>query len=546
VHATGLYTDCEEQSVVRPLPYDLTAEQKAACDRILSAPGAYVVFGATGSGKTEVYMNVAKAHLEKGGGAIILIPEISLTPQTVKRFRERFGNDVAVIHSGLNREEKYQEWIKIKTGKARLAVGARSCIFAPIRNLSLVVIDEEHDRAYKQDEDPKYHAREVALFRSPTVVMGSATPSVETFQRARDGEFQLIAMEKRVPGSSFPRTTVVDMREELSAGNRTIFSRALSQAMGSRLSRHEQSILLLNRRGYSTFLLCRDCGHVIKCPWCDVSLVYHSSENRLRCHYCDYVRKLPETCPNCGSRHIRSFGTGTEKVVAEVQRTTPEARVLRMDSDTTRTRGGHELILKAFSERQADILVGTQMVAKGHDIPGVTLVGIINADTSLNFPDFRAAERTYQLIAQVSGRSGRGSLPGEVLIQTYMPDHYAIVSAASLDYHGFYQKEIESRRDLGYPPFGRLMLVSIRGGTAAECEETGKGVVSTLMDSDLKPSLDILGPAPCAVSKVKRVLRWQVLVKARDLSALKGAGRLLSSRFRHDRVAIDIDPENVI
>jgi len=526
-------------------PLQLTSAQQAACDSVAGAEGRYLLFGVTGSGKTEVYMRVVEQRIGSSGTAIVLIPEISLTPQTVARFRARFGDLVAVLHSGLGRAERHNEWSRLRRGEARVAVGARSCIFAPVGRPSVIIVDEEHDQAYKQNEDPKYHARELAFERSGTVVLGSATPSLESYSRALAGEIKLLKLPERVSGQPVPQPSIVDMRAELERGNRSIFSQRLQDGIAERLKRREQVILFLNRRGFSTFVLCRDCGYVVRCPWCDVSLTYHASEGRMRCHYCGYSQKTPDRCPNCKSHRIRYFGAGTERVVEEVNSLFPDARVLRMDSDTTSKRGAHGRILRAFRDREAGILVGTQMISKGHDLPGVTLVGVVSADTSLHMPDFRAAERTFQMIAQVAGRSGRGNEPGDVVVQTYNPEHYAVVSGANLDYDAFYSTEIGFRRELGYPPFGRLLGVIVRGGTSGECESLGNQVVSLVGKSPLEGLVEVLGPAPCSVSRVKRVTRWRILLKSPNPEHILEAGRLIASRFDHKSVSLDPEPEEL-
>lgn len=529
----------------RSSPLSLMPAQRTALETVVGAEGRYLLFGVTGSGKTEVYMRIVEERIAGGGTAIVLIPEISLTPQTVARFRARFGDLVAVLHSGLTHTEKRDEWLRLRRGDARVAVGARSCIFAPVGRPSVVVVDEEHDQAYKQNEHPKYHARELALERSNTVILGSATPSLESYHRALAGEFTLLRMPERVLGQHLPQPSVVDMRVELERGNRSIFSRALQDGIRERLKSREQVILFLNRRGFSTFVLCRDCGYVVRCPWCDVSLTYHASEGRMRCHYCDYSQKAPDRCPKCSSHRIRYFGAGTERVVEEVRALLPDARVLRMDSDTTSKRGAHGRILRAFRDREADVLVGTQMISKGHDLPGVTLVGVVSADTSLHMPDFRAAERTFQMVTQVAGRSGRGDEPGDVIVQTYNPDHYAVVAGARLDYDAFYSTEIGFREELGYPPFGRLLAVSLRGRSAEECESLGGQVVSLVEKSCLKGSVEVLGPAPCSVSRVKRVTRWRILLKSPGAEHILEAGRLIGSRFPHASVSLDPEPEEL-
>ncbi len=526
-------------------PLELTSAQRAACDSVSRAEGRYLLFGVTGSGKTEVYMRVVEQRIGSSGTAIVLIPEISLTPQTVARFRARFGDLVAVLHSGLSRVERHDEWSRLRRGEARVAVGARSCIFAPVGRPSVIIVDEEHDQAYKQNEDPKYHAREVAFERCGTVVLGSATPSLESYHRALSGEITLLKLPERVSGRPLPRPAIVDMRAELERGNRSIFSQKLQDGIAGRLKKRQQVILFLNRRGFSTFVLCRDCGYVVRCPWCDVSLTYHASEGRMRCHYCGYSQKAPDRCPNCKSHRIRYFGTGTERVVEEVNSLFPDVRVLRMDSDTTSKRGAHGRILRAFRDREAGMLVGTQMISKGHDLPGVTLVGVVSADTSLHMPDFRAAERTFQMIAQVAGRSGRGDEPGDVIVQTYDPEHYAVVSGANLDYDAFYSTEIGFRRELGYPPFGTLLGVMVRGGTAGECEALGNQVVSLVEKSSLKGFVEVLGPAPCSVSRVRQVTRWRILLKSPSAEHILEAGRLIASRFDHGNVSLDPEPEEL-
>ncbi len=541
---TAVRAQHEYSVLCQPEP-ELTDAQHSARTRIVSGDGVFVLFGVTASGKTEVYLKVVEQHLERGRGAIVLIPEIALTPQTVGRFKQQFGEQVAVLHSGLSQGERHEQWLRIRSGAAKIAVGPRSCVFAPVKSLSLVVIDEEHDRAYKQQEEPKYHAREVAIRRASSVVLGSATPSLESFHKALTKQYNLIEMPDRLPGLALPSCSIVDMRAELASGNRSIFSEALTESLKERLDRKEQAVLFLNRRGYATFLLCRECGHVIRCPWCDVSGVLHVSENRVRCHYCNWSLKAPDRCPECGSSHIRQFGTGTEKVAAEVSALFPGAKVLRMDRDTTSRRGSHEAILTAFQRREADVLVGTQMISKGHDLHGVSLVGIINADTALNMPDFRSSERTFQLIAQVSGRAGRGEQPGEVVIQTYCPGHYAIRSAATLDYRSFYDTEIRFREELGYPPFGELLAVSIRGKSADECRETGSKTVELLTSSSIGAELEVLGPAPCQVSRVKRVHRWQILIKSRTRAKVREAGRILLRHLDTRRVLLDVDPEHI-
>ena len=403
--------------------------------------------------------------LEEGREGIVLVPEISLTPQMVNRFKGRFGDEVAVLHSGLSIGEKYDEWRKIQRKEVRVAVGARSAIFAPFENLGIIIIDEEHETSYKQEDNPRYHARDVAIERARThncsVILGSATPSLETFARAKKGVYQLLTLSKRMNDQSLPTVDIVDMREELREGNRTMFSRVLYDKLQDRLMKKEQTVLFLNKRGHSSFVMCRDCGYVIQCPNCDISLTYHQYQQQMKCHYCGYEAVVPTICPECTSEHIRYFGTGTQKVEEELGKIFPEARVIRMDVDTTSRKGSHEKLLTAFQEGKADILLGTQMIAKGLDFPNITLVGVLSADTMLHLPDFRSSEKTFQLLTQVSGRAGRHELAGEVVIQTYSPEHYSIELAGQQDYDQFYQKEMMIRKIHRYPPFYYLALITV-------------------------------------------------------------------------------------
>ncbi|OMG45092.1 primosomal protein N', partial [Paenibacillus macerans] len=388
----------------------------------------FLLHGVTGSGKTEVYLQTIEEVLNKGKEAMMLVPEIALTPQMVLRFKRRFGDDVAVLHSGLSKGERYDEWQKIRDGRARVSVGARSSIFAPFKNLGIIIIDEEHESTYKQEDYPRYHARDIAQWRSQfhhcPVVLGSATPSLESYARAEKNVYELLSLPHRVNQQALPHIDIIDMREELSEGNRSMFSIALRQAIQERLDKKEQIVLFLNRRGYASFMLCRDCGYVPHCPHCDISLTYHKTTDQLKCHYCGYQENPPSQCPNCEGDHIRQVGTGTQRVEELLQQEFPHARIIRMDVDTTSRKGAHEKLLNDFEAGKGDILLGTQMIAKGLDYPNITLVGVLNADTMLNLPDFRASERTYQLLTQVSGRAGRHEKEGQVIIQTYNPDHY--------------------------------------------------------------------------------------------------------------------------
>lgn len=448
----------------------LTSDQQRAFEAISEKIHAheqctYLLHGVTGSGKTEVYLQTIEEVLNLNRQAMMLVPEIALTPQMVLRFKRRFGDEVAVLHSGLSKGERYDEWQKIRDGKARVSVGARSSVFAPFKNLGMIIIDEEHESSYKQEDYPRYHARDIAQWRSEyhqcPLILGSATPSLESFARAEKGVYELLSLPNRVNQQALPEVEIVDMREELNSGNRSMFSNQLRDAIQQRLDNQEQIVLFLNRRGYASFMLCRDCGHVPQCPNCDISLTYHKSTDQLKCHYCGHQEVPPNQCPNCESEHIRQMGTGTQRVEELLQEAFQEARIIRMDVDTTSRKGAHEKLLNDFGSGKGDILLGTQMIAKGLDFPNITLVGVLNADTMLNLPDFRASERTYQLLTQVAGRAGRHEKEGQVLIQTYNPDHYAIKDVQENDYTAFFQKEMNYRKIGKYPPYFFLINFTI-------------------------------------------------------------------------------------
>lgn len=520
--------------------------------------GVFLLQGVTGSGKTEVYLQAIASTLETGRQAVTLVPEISLTPQMIELFRGRFGGKVAVLHSALSDRERYNEWRRVKENEAPVVLGTRSAVFAPLPRLGLFVIDEEHESTYKQEDRLRYHAREVALKRAQltgaVVVLGSATPSLESRFKAEAGRYyHLLKLPHRIDMRPLPPVRVLDMRKELKEGNRGIFSRRLVVAINGCLERGEQVLLFLNRRGYATIVVCRECGLVLKCPHCDISLTYHL-DGRLRCHYCNYTTVLPEACPSCGSHYIRHFGTGTQKVQQEVQKLFPQARIVRMDRDTTTRKGSHYRIINAFLAGQADILIGTQMIAKGLDIPRVTLVGVINADTTLHMPDFRAAERTFQLLTQVAGRTGRGELAGEVLIQTYSPDHYSIAAAAKHDFEGFYRSEMPVRRLLGYPPFNHLARLLF---THKDEKEVKKGVEQAKIILEKVVSrrgehIDILGPAPASLSRIKNRFRWQLVLKGPRRTLLKDVikeGLAGLEKLRPDfkpAVNVDINPQGML
>ncbi|MBX6395017.1 MAG: primosomal protein N' [Alicyclobacillaceae bacterium] len=480
-------------------------------------PQPVLLYGVTGSGKTEVYMRAMESALRRGRQAIVLVPEISLTPQTVARFKGRFGDRVAVLHSRLSQGERHDEWMRLRRGEAVIAVGARSAVFAPLDNIGLIVVDEEHEASYKQEESPRYVAREVAWERAKrhgaVLVLGSATPSLESVQLVRARTVALAQLKRRVGNRPLPPCVVVDMRRELQEGNRSMFSRLLQREMRERLSRGEQAVILMNRRGYATFVLCRACGHVMRCPDCDISLTYHRAGQHLRCHYCGYAVRPVEVCPACGSPYIRHFGTGTQRVEEALCKLFPEARIIRMDVDTTRRKGAHEELLDRFARGEANVLVGTQMIAKGLDFPRVGLVGVISADTSLYLPDFRASERTFQLLVQVAGRAGRGEVPGTTVIQTYNPDHYAIRAAADHDPKAFYQRELAMRRSGRYPPFSELTVWRVHHADAGRAAEVAARVERRLREVLPAGEATVMRAAPAPLTRLQGLYRYQVIVK---------------------------------
>lgn len=543
----------------------LTAGQDAALGAILdslqaSRPhGPFVLDGVTGSGKTEVYLRAIDTVLAAGGGAIVLVPEISLTPQTVSRFRERFGDAVAVIHSRLSDGERLDQWDLMRSGECRVVVGARSALFSPIRDLRLIVIDEEHDSSYKQGGVPRYHAREVAAEMAghvgATLVFGSATPSLESLYRVAAGEWVSLAMPARVNGAALPEVTVVDLAQEFEDGNRSVFSRELTAALTEVQGAQQKAVLLLNRRGYASFLLCRECGFVPSCNSCSTSLTYHESTNRLRCHQCDAIHPVPARCPECGSPYLRHFGVGTQRIESELAEHFQGWTVVRMDADTTTGKRSHQELLDEFRGADTGVLLGTQMVAKGHDFPAVTLVGVISADTTLHLPDYQSGERTYQLLQQVAGRAGRGADVGRVIIQTYWPDHPAIQAVAKSDRAVFLDPELTARRELGYPPFIRLCNVVVAGpdgrATAEYCEKLADKVRDALnIDSTAvvhEPGAvpQLLGPAPCAISRVKKQHRFHFMVKVARGYAVGPVVRDALKSLRPPvgvSVAVDVDP----
>lgn len=530
------------------VPASLTSGQQQAVDAITADEEAstFLLHGVTGSGKTEVYLESIHSVLERGRQAILLVPEISLTPMMVKRFKKRFGERVAVMHSGLSLGEKYDEWRKIAEGAVDVVVGARSAIFAPLTDIGLIILDEEHETTYKQEENPRYQTRDVAAWRAAyhgaPVVLGSATPLLETYARAMKGVYRYLPLKERF-GGELPPVDIVDMRKELASGNRTPFSRPLIEAIKQRIDKGEQTVLLLNRRGYTTFVLCRDCGETLQCPHCAVNLTYHQHGDRLKCHYCGFEAAMPKTCPNCSSNKIRQFGTGTQKIEEELAHLIPEARIIRMDQDTTSRKGAHETLLDRFERGDGNILLGTQMIAKGLDFPNVTLVGVLAADATLGIPDFRASERTFQLITQVSGRAGRGQLAGQSIVQTYNPEHYVIQTAKRHDFEAFYKREMQLRKLGGHPPFWFLALITLSSESPLEAESEGRliaGELAALEDE----SVVVNGPFPAPLARLKNQYRYQVIVKhkgQRDVhDALK---RVLADRIKQKvQVAVDVNP----
>ena len=550
----------ENHDFPKTLPWQLNTEQQQAVSRILAAEAqgeatTFLLEGITGSGKTEVYLQSIAEILNKGKTAMMLVPEIALTPQMVQRFKSRFGKAVAVLHSGLSQGEKYDEWRKIERGEAQVVVGARSAVFAPLQKIGLIIIDEEHEATYKQEDTPRYHARDLAIWRSQyhhcPVILGSATPSLESRARAQKKRYELLYLTQRAhENAQLPSVTIVDLKEEYAQKNTSTFSRLLQEKISNRLQQKEQIVLLLNRRGYSSFMMCRDCGYVLPCPNCDISLTLHMDVKKMRCHYCGHQENIPKKCPDCQGEKIRYYGTGTQKVEEELQERFPSARILRMDVDTTRKKGAHEKILKAFEEQEADILLGTQMIAKGLDYPNITLVGVLNADTALNLPDFRSSERTFQLLTQVSGRAGRGAKPGEVIVQTFNPEHHSIVLAQAQDYEAFYQQEMILRHQSGYPPFYFTVKITISHPAEQVVAKKSYQIAEQLKNS-LSPESRILGPTPSGIARIKNRYYYQIILKYKHEVHLHRMLREIletsqSEQRKNLYVSIDYEPLNFI
>ncbi|QNU65604.1 primosomal protein N' [Ruminiclostridium herbifermentans] len=514
-----------------------------------------LIHGITGSGKTEVYLQLISHCFEMGKKAIMLVPEISLTPQMVGRFVSRFGKRVAVMHSRLSLGERFDQWRLISEGKVDVVVGARSAIFAPISNLGLIIIDEEHEGSYKSESTPKYSAKEVAQKRceinSTLLLYGSATPSVETYYRAVEGEIDLIEMKNRPKSAELPSVELVDMRLELENGNRTPFSFRLMEELKKNIDNNQQSILFLNRRGFSTFVFCRNCGYTIRCPNCNIAMTYHTKSNRLICHYCGFTVMNPAKCPSCESGNIRYFGIGTQKIEEEVKQRLPNSTVIRMDADTIGYKNSHEEILNRFKEENINVMVGTQMIAKGHDFPNVTLVGVLAADSMLNVSDFRSSERTFQLLTQVAGRAGRGEIGGRVIIQTYNTEDYSIIAARNQDYVKFYNQEILIRKRLGYPPFSNIAIVVFNGRKDRAVFDAAKNIKQEVIEQG-SSDIVILGPSRCPMPKIANKYRWRLVVKAMDLDILideltkMSDGIWKKSKDDDVMMSIDINPYNML
>ena len=526
----------------------LNADQQRVVDGVdLSCHDTYLLYGVTGSGKTEVYMELIDRVLKNGKSAIMLVPEISLTPQIVDRFITRFGDSVAILHSGLSDTERYDEYRKIMDGLVRIVVGARSAIFAPLKDLGIVIVDEEHTATYKQDNHPRYNAKDVAIMRGKynniPIVFGSATPSLESFARANRGVYKLLTLDKRAGNGRLPLVNVVDMKDEIKKGN-FVLSKLMIDKINDRLLKKEQVILLLNRRGYSSMLTCRDCGSVLKCPNCDISLTYHKTSDCNRCHYCNYSIKSVKKCTECGSDNMKDYGLGTEKLEEELNRMF-NARIIRMDMDTTSKKGMHEKIINDFGEYKYDILVGTQMIAKGLDFPLVTLVGVINADSSLNVPDFRSAENTFQLLSQVSGRAGRSDLSGEVVIQTYNPGHYSIRYAKVHDYINFYNEEMNIRRELCYSPYFYITLVNI-SSRDYELGFVEANKIGDYLRRNLSEGTRVLGPSMANVFRINNVYHYQCIIKYKRDDKLSKVLREIDNIYKvNSKIDVDVDVDPV-
>ncbi|MBR5370511.1 MAG: primosomal protein N' [Bacilli bacterium] len=523
---------------------ELTFEQKSVVDSVISDTNTYLLYGVTGSGKTEVYMEIIDYYLSIGKTSIVLVPEISLTPQMINRFEKRFGKKIAAIHSGLSDGEKYDEYRRIARGEASIVIGARSAIFAPLNNIGIIIIDEEHSDSYKQsDPNPRYHARDIAILRSKyhkcSVLLGSATPSLESMARGEKGVYKLLSLPHRINGKELPLVNIIDMNKEIKKV-RGHFSNELIDSIRNRLEKNEQVILLLNRRGYSSFVTCKNCGYTFKCPNCDITLTYHKSSNTLRCHYCGHGEKVYDTCPSCKEKSLNNLGVGTQKIEEELNKLFPNSKVLRMDYDTTSKKGMHEKMIDDFREGKYDILLGTQMVAKGLDFSNVTLVGVINADTSLNIPDFRSSENTFSLLSQVAGRSGRSTKEGTVIIQTFNPEHYAISLCKNHDYISFYKQEMMIRRSLKYPPYYYICNIRVTGKDSNYILGEALKIKNSL-ERNLHSTI-ILGPSTSSLFKMNNVYRYNIILKYKKEDNLYPIlSKVLEHYLVNNKVKVDID-----
>ena len=547
----------QQRAVVEDFISDLDKEAENILDNqdtdynnsSVNSPSAYLLHGVTGSGKTEVYIRMAEETIKRGKDVIVLVPEIALTYQTVARFKSYFQDSICILNSQLSKGEKYREFMKAMKGETHIMIGPRSALFAPFQNLGLIIIDEEHDTSYKSEKTPKYHAREVAIKRAELegakVVLGSATPSIESYYKAGTGEYKLYELSERVRGQTLPDVEIVDLRDELAKGNRSIISQSLYDKLRAAFDKKEQAMLFINRRGFNTFVSCRSCGEVIKCQNCDVSLALHG-KTKLMCHYCGHEEAMPDKCPKCSSKLIGGYGTGTEKLEAEIKKLFPDIRTLRMDRDTTSRKGSHGAIIKKFREGEADCLIGTQMIVKGHDFPQVTVVGNILADLSLFDTDYESAERTFDLLTQAAGRAGRGEVPGQVVVQTYQPEHYAITAAASQDYKGFYEYEMSYRKLLHYPPYYHLLgvcIISTDESFLSEVSEKVAGEYKSAISASDKSMVEIIGPADAFIYKINNEFRKVIYIKSMDYSELNKAAEILGEIFGRaveDRTDIEI------
>ena len=541
---------------------ELTEEQQDAFEKVnaslqIGEYDEFLLFGITGSGKTEIYIRLIEEALKLGKSSIMLVPEISLTPQTVDRFLGRFGEEkIAVLHSKLSLGERYDQWKKIERGEARIIIGARSAIFAPAKDLGLIIIDEEHDDSYKSETNPRYNAKEIASYignnKNIPILFGSATPDLKTYYKAKKGDIQFLELTKRANNSSLPDVEIIDLRKELATGNKTMISTKLHSLIEENLDNKKQTILFLNRRGFSTFIMCRDCGYTAKCKNCDITLTYHLKENKLKCHYCGYEINALTVCPECGSKNIRYFGTGTQRLEEQIREMFPQASTIRMDIDTVTKKNSHEDILNKFKNDGIDILIGTQMVVKGHHFPNVTLVGVIAADSSLNIDDYRAHERTFQILTQVAGRAGRGKDKGKVIIQTYNPDSFCIQYSQKQDYKLFYDTEINIRKQLRYPPFCDIILIGISSTNYKEIEKNAKIIYEDIKQKIKTKKLQIIlyKPVPAPIDKIKNRFRWRIIIKCKIdeklIDEISDTIEKVSNTRGNTRVIVDTNPTNML